>query len=75
MVMLMVMVTAKSSGQLHQLQTKQQQLVAQLQVVMLGDGDGGDVADGGGVGVTHERVLTLIVSVCPACDHPGHVGE
>ena len=27
--------TAKSSGQLHQLQTKQQQLVAQLQVIVM----------------------------------------
>ena len=27
--------TAKSSGQLHQLQTKQQQLVAQLQVILM----------------------------------------
>ena len=46
-VMVVVMETAKSSGQLHQLQTKQQQLVAQLQVIENADGAGGDGDDDG----------------------------
>ena len=72
--------TAKTSGQLHQLQSKQQQLVAQLQVglviVFVDVGVFVVVVVGrlanANCKLMNTQTLTGNVSVCPARDHPGH---
>ena len=71
--------TAKTSGQLHQLQSKQQQLVAQLQVgLVIVVVDVGFVVvvvgrlSNANCRLMNTQTLTGNVSVCPARDHPGH---